>query len=89
MAFTASLSRTTVFGDQRVQQYTVTADAASGSVVTGLGNIDQVHFTPSSLTTMGVKVRKNALGGATAAVGTVGFDGFASGDVGYLTVFGR
>jgi hypothetical protein len=38
---------------------------------------------------MGVHVRMNALGAGTAAVGTVGFEGFASGDVGYLIVYGR
>lgn len=89
MAFTATLNKTTVFGDMRVQMYTVTADAASGSVVTGLSNLVSLSFTPSTMATMGVHVRLNALGAATAAVGTVGFEGFVSGDVGYLTVYGR
>lgn len=89
MAYTATLTQTTVFGNDRVQMYTVTADAASGSVVTGLGNLTGLTFTPSTLTTMGVHVRLNALGAGTAAVGTVGFEGFTSGDVGYLVVFGR
>ena len=89
MAFTATLNKTTVFGDMRVQMYTITADAASGSVATGLSAITTLQFTPSSLATKGVHVRANALGAATASVGTVGFEGFVAGDVGYLTVFGR
>ncbi len=89
MAYTATLDKRTVHGDEVCHHYTIVADAASGSVGTGLGFINQVQFTPSSLTTMGVHVRKNAFGAATASVGTVGFEGFVSGDVGYLTVYGR
>ncbi len=88
MAFTATKTKDSVFGDMRVQFYTVTADAASGSIATGL-TITSVQFTPSSLATMGVHVRANAFGAATASVGTVGFEGFVAGDIGYLTVYGK
>lgn len=89
MAFTATLVKRSVHGDEAVVHYTVTADAASGSVNTGLGNIVNYSLTPSSLNSANHKTYKNALGGATAAAGYVGFDGCTSGDTWYLVVFGR
>jgi len=91
MAYTATLTKKTVFGDERVQQYIVTADAASGTVATGLGNLSQIHWSAKSIATGAtpIRVRMNANAAGTASLGTVGVSGCASGDEFYLTVYGR
>jgi hypothetical protein len=89
MAYTATLNKKTVFGDQRVQQYVVSADAASGTVSTGFAVITQLQWAQKSITTALLKVRMNALADGTAANGTVGISGAVSGDEIYLTVYGR
>lgn len=90
MAFAATVLANTVHGNQRVIQYLITADAVSGNVQTGLGVITALSSSPQSLSTMtSFKVRANALGGATAAAGYLGFDGYTSGDEIYVTAYGR
>jgi hypothetical protein len=90
MAFTATLLKRTVFGDQRVEHYSVTADAASGTVSTGLGVITQVMTSPQSLTTAIYKVKANRNAADTGTSnGTVLISSVASGDTLFLTVFGR
>ena len=88
MAYTTSFIKKTVWGDQRVFQIKVTADAASGTVATGLSNINGFSIGPVTCTTTGFRSRENALADGTASLGTVGFSGAASGDVFYLTVYG-
>lgn len=92
MAYTKSLTVNSVFGDKRVQGYTVTADAASGTISTGL-TIDHIGVAYGSITTANAAiygvVRPNATAAGTASVGTIGFSGFTSGDVLYVTVYGH
>lgn len=89
MAYTATVVKKGVYGDEAYTHYVITADAASGNVNTGFGNITQAILTPSSLNSANHKFYKNALGGNTASVGYVGFEGCTSGDTWYLTVVGR
>ena len=89
MAYTASLVKSTVFGDQRVQQYQVTADAASGSVSTGLSYIQSISFSPISMATAGPKIKANLDATSATANGTVFVSSAANGDAFFLTVFGR
>lgn len=93
MAYTASLVVNTVFGDQRVQHYYVTADAASGTVSTGLSIISSLQWSPASCTTNNsvivTRVRKNATAGGTASNGTVGISGLVAGDEIYVVVYGN
>jgi hypothetical protein len=89
MAFTVSMLAKTVFGDERVQHYKVTADAASGTVDTGLGVLTNLHWSPASCATGAFVVRMNANAAGTASNGTVGVSCAASGDGFYLTVYGR
>lgn len=93
MAYTASLTGQSVFGNQAVQFYTVTADGATGTVVTGLGTVTGLSVTPGSVTTANSvaypRVRPNATAAGVAAAGTIGFSGLTSGDVLYLMVYGR
>lgn len=91
MAYTATqaVHGSTVFGNQRVWQGLVTADAASGVVSFGLAVIDHATWAPQSASTAGIRVRINALASGTASVGDIGLSGAVSGDVLYFTVFGR
>jgi len=93
MAYTSSMTGRSVFGDKSTAFFTVTADAASGTVVTGFGSIDGITVTPGSVTTNNSiaagRVRPNGTAAGGAAAGTIGFSGFTSGDVLYITVFGH
>lgn len=93
MAYTASLTGQSVFGNQSVQFYTVTADAASGTVSTGLGTITGLNVTMGSVTTANSvaypRIRPNATAAGAASAGVIGFSGLTSGDVLYLMVYGR
>jgi len=89
MAFTASFLAKTVKGNQREEQIRVTADAASGSVDTGLGVITFLQHSPQSAATAGYRCFMNTNSGLTALNGTVAISGVASGDVMFLTVVGH
>ena len=89
MAFTFMSVVKTVHGNQAVRQGTVTADAAAGSVDTGLAKVDTVHVALKSATSGAYKVRVNALESGTAAAGYVALSGVASGDEFFVTVYGR
>lgn len=80
MAFTVSKVET-VFGDKKVSICTVTADAASGTVPTGVGAIQGVSLGPLSMATSAIKM--------SVSGGTVTVSNAASGDAFYLTVMGR
>jgi len=87
MAFTWTLGRTTVHGDERTMHGTVTADNTSGSVDTGLCNINQVLYAPKTMTS-GARFRINSLPSGTATAGYLAVTGCTSGDVFYVTVYG-
>lgn len=89
MAFTATILKQTVHGDERVIHYSVLADAASGSVVTPLAFINQVMTSPQSLSTAIYKVKLNTSAASAAANGSVLISSVASGDTLFLTVYGR
>lgn len=89
MAFTASLRKSTVFGNQRIAQYLVTADAASGSVATGLQYIDAIAYAPVSAATAGFKIKANLDATSATSNGTVFVSSAANGDVFFMTVYGR
>lgn len=89
MAFSISAAQTTVFGNERVWQGVVTADAASGVVSFGLKTLTHVGWSQKSMTTALAKVRLNALADGTASQGDLGISGVASGDELFVTVYGR
>lgn len=88
MAFTFVASVNTVFGNQRVLAGVVTTDAASGAVSFGLGTLTAVQWSAKSMVTAIAKVKINALAAATAAAGSLSFDGVGSADTIYVTVYG-
>lgn len=79
MAFTVTKEES-VFGNKAVAMCTVTADAASGTVPTGVSRIVSVALAPLSMATSAVKL--------SVSGGTVTVSNAASGDAFYLTVFG-
>jgi hypothetical protein len=89
MAFTYTVADKTTFGNKHVHFATVVADAAAGSVNTGLGHVVAVEVTLKSATTGAYKVRANALESGTSAAGYVAISGVASGDEFFVTVYGR
>lgn len=89
MAFSWTVAKKTVHGDERVFHGTVTADGTAGSVDTGLANINAVTFAPKSMTTMiAAGFRINSLESGTATAGYLAVTGVTSGDEMYVTVFG-
>lgn len=93
MAYTYTAAATTVFGNQRVSQGVLTADATSGVVSFGLATITHMTWSAKSMTTNNsgtlTRFRINATAGGVAAAGTLGVSGLVSGDEVYLTVYGR
>lgn len=93
MAFTVSglgvHNGNEILGDLRVRFLRVTADGAEDAIDTGLSIIDQVNFAPQSLTTGAAKLKINALSSGTASVGKLAITGVATGDVMFVTVYGR
>jgi hypothetical protein len=89
MAFTSTVQFKTVYGNQRIHSFLVTADNTSGTVVTGFESVfGIVGYTPVSLTT-GIRIKKNTLTSGTAAAGTIAITGCTSGDVFELVVAGK
>jgi hypothetical protein len=80
MAFTVSKEET-VYGNKKVALCTVTADAASGTVPTGVGAIHAVSLGSISMATSAIKM--------SVSGGTVTISNCASGDAFYLVVHGR
>lgn len=80
MAFSKSVLFTTVFGNKRVVGLTVTADAASGAVDSGLSVIDAIVVSPKSANTGGTRFKQNLNSGTTALNGSVFVSGCTSGD---------
>lgn len=80
MAYTVTTTKT-VFGDQRVHLCNVTADAASGTIPTGLAVITGYAVGPISMATASVIMK--------ASGGTVTISAAANGDNFYLTIYGR
>lgn len=89
MAFTVAINQKKSEGNQRVHQISCSVDSASGNVVTGLKVVEHVHVTPISMNSAAIIVKRNVGSGATAIPGTVNLNGMTSGDVFYMTCYGR
>jgi len=89
MAYTVSIDKRSVHGDERVLHLSVTPDAATGNVNTGLQNIYGVAWAAASAASSSQHIRKNVLTAGTAAAGWIGISGVASGDEYAITVWGK
>lgn len=88
MAYTATKVMTTVFGNVRVVGFNVAADAASGSVATGLKNVLWCDITPISMTTGAPHLKINTDATSAAAAGTIFISSAASTDNFFLVAYG-
>ena len=68
--------------------YKITADGATAEIDTGLDVIN--HFSAhQNVTSTNVSILPNVLTAATASNGTLAITGATSGDVFFVTVYGR
>lgn len=88
MAYTVSTEKT-VFGNQRTHFLTVTADAATQNVDSGLSYITAMSYCSVSMASAPNLFRPNVGAESTALVGWVGVSGVASGDEFILVCHGR
>ena len=89
MAFTATVDKKTVFGDERIIHYSITADAATAAIDTGLDTVIAVSCAPKSMASAPYSIKCDELAAGTAAAGYIAITGVASGDDLYVTVYGR
>lgn len=80
----------TVFGNKRAVGLKLEADEATQTVETGLGTIEWMSVAYSSMSTVvGLNVAVNSSASGVESHGVLGCSGFTSGDVLYVTVYGR
>lgn len=89
MAFSNSLLERMSSGNKQVQFYSCVADAATGTIVTGLKSIDAVAITLKSATTAAIKFVINEGVAGTSTAGTLAVTGAASGDEFYAMIYGH
>jgi hypothetical protein len=88
MAWTVTKTPT-VFGNKRAVLMACVADAATQNIETGLSTIEAFSVGYSSMTSASPKLWANSGSAGTAIAGVLGCGGFTSGDVLYITVYGR
>jgi hypothetical protein len=91
MAFTVTTQFETVMGNKRVTGLLVSADAASAAVDSQMGFVECVSFSPVSMGSASslAYFYANQGVGATSIAGSIRAGGLTSGDVFFLTVYGR
>lgn len=89
MAYTATLNETDVFGNKRAYLYSVTADAQSGAVFTGLNEIVSIATSLKSCNSAGFKIKRNVGSATTTGMnGHILISGCTSGDAFEMIVIG-
>lgn len=89
MAFTVSVNHKMNIGNKRVHLISCSVDSPSGNISTGLNVVDHVAICPISMTTAAIVLKKNVGSNSTAINGTINLNAGATGDVFFLTVYGR
>lgn len=89
MAFTATQLFTTAWGNKRVIGLTVTADANSGAVESGLSVIDAIVVSVQSAATGSQNFKKNLNSGTTARNGSIMISSCTNGDAFTVICVGR
>jgi hypothetical protein len=84
-----SVLQNTVFGNLRTLVMSCTADAASGIIETGLGNVVAYSWGPISMATGAATIKKNLGSAATAIPGRINYNSMATGDSFFLIVYGN
>ena len=88
MAWDVSVNEKTVFGNFRAHIISFTADSAECNLTTGFSRVIGFAVGQKSFSTAALKFKQNVNSTGTASLGTIGISGAASGDVGFVTVFG-
>ena len=88
MATSYEIIQKTVFGNKQVRVISMSIDAASASIDTGLKVIDWIAVAPISMTTTALSFKKNLGSAATALPGILNVNSAVSGDVFFVTVYG-
>lgn len=88
MAFTVGREHLNI-GNKRAVLISVSVDSASGNIVTGLKTVDHVAMSPISMATTAILLKRNIGSNSTSVPGTVNINGAVSGDVFFLTCYGR
>lgn len=78
-----------VYGDQRVVNLKLQADAATQTIETGLSVIEHFSVGAQSLTSGAPKIYANSNASGVQSNGVLGCSGFTSGDQLYVQVYGR
>jgi hypothetical protein len=93
MAFSSTVAYKSVFGNTRVVCLSMVADSANGdtvaSGVAGIGYAFSAHLSPISMATAAPIVKINKGNAGTSINGNVSISACATGDVFYLTIYGR
>lgn len=89
MGFTVVRNFITVEGNKRVSGLTVTADAASGVVDSGLLVVESIGFCPVSMGTAGIKIKKNLNAASAASNGQIMVSSAVNGDAFELIITGH
>jgi hypothetical protein len=89
MATTFTVTKQTVYGDNRIILATVTMGDGAANIATGLNNIVGGSVTPKTATSGGFGVGFNLGTGNTAIVGTLSIRSCTSGDTFYAGIFGN
>lgn len=89
MAFTVDIIDKNVTGKLRHHIASITADAVSGNIDSGLAYIVSYTMAPQSMATAAIVMKKNIGSGATARNGILNVNGAVNGDVFQIHFFGR
>jgi hypothetical protein len=89
MAYTVTVLKKSVHGDERVHHLKVVADGAESNVNTGLDVVYNFSAGYASMTAITSHMYMNVDSSGTAKNGYIGTSGLTSGDTYYLTVYGR
>lgn len=90
MAFTFTLIKQNVMGNQRVAMYKVVTETTySGAVATPMGKVDAAILSPLSAAAFVGAVKINTAAASAAANGSVFISSTTNGDEYYLTVYGH
>jgi len=93
MAFSSTVAFKSVFGNTRVTCLSMVADSGNGDTsatgVAGIGYAFAAQLTPISMATGAPIVKINKLNAGTTSAGQVSISACATGDVFYLTIYGR
>jgi len=89
MAYTVAIKEKLSVGNQKCHVLSITADAATQNVDTGLAYISDFTVGIQSCSTAAIKIYANSGAIGTALVGFLGISGAVSGDVFYVRCYGR